>query len=69
MAHKHPGGWTFDAEAGTATAGGLIVTVVPRDDGAFAVCFSGAVPLEDQIRIGRAVLQVFENAGAVKIDR
>lgn len=69
MTHKHLGGWTFDPDTGTATAGDLVVTVVPQGDGTFAVRFSGAVLPEDQIRIGREVLQVFELASAVSICR
>ncbi|MEG8222903.1 hypothetical protein OSJ57_20135 [Sphingomonas sp. HH69] len=69
MARKHWGGWTFDAEAGTATAGDLVVTVAAQGDGTFALRFSGAAALEDQIRIGRAVMQVFERASGVSIGR
>ncbi len=69
MTRKHWGGWTFDPEAGRATAGDLVVTVAAQGDGTFAVRFSGAVLPEDQIRIGRAVMQAFECASAVSIGR
>ncbi|WP_404478998.1 hypothetical protein [Novosphingobium sp. BL-52-GroH] len=52
MTQKHLGGWIVDPEAGTATAGDLVVTVVPQGDGAFAVRFSGAVLPEDHRRSG-----------------
>ena len=62
MTQKHVGGWIVDPEKRTATAGDLVVTVVPQGGGTFCLSYSGDIAPGEQLRIAREVTRVFENA-------
>jgi hypothetical protein len=62
MTRKCVGEWILDPEAGRATAGDLVVMIVPHDDATFSLRYSGNIGLEEQILFAREVMQTFAKA-------
>lgn len=62
MTQKCVGEWILDPAARRATAGGLVVIIVPHDDGTFSLRYAGDIAPEEQILIARKVMQAFTKA-------